>query len=143
MFVAPRKDVQRHIVRAAPGRELVLGRAVDVNLPFPPSKRFEIIDAVARDPGQAISAMHMPGNAAAQWSIAIVEHDLRNGAEHEFAHGPKMGGEGKYDRRDARTQDVGNPALGGRETENTIGGRNKPPRKADALALIAVEQGVR
>src|SRR5579864_3908796 len=41
MVLAPRKDVQRHIVSPAPGREIVLGRAINVNLPFHAGEWFE------------------------------------------------------------------------------------------------------
>src|SRR5246127_2853027 len=65
VLLVARKDVQRHIVRLATGHELVVGCAVDVNLPFYACERLEIIDPVTRDPGQAISTMDMPGSAAA------------------------------------------------------------------------------
>src|SRR6516164_655261 len=54
-----------------------------------------------------------------------------------------MGGEGKHDGCDARAQDVGYAALGGRESEDAVGGRDQPAREANALGFIAVEQGIR
>ena len=47
---------------------------------------------------------------------------------------------GNQHGRDARTKDVGDPALGGDEAEHAIGGRDQPPGKADPFRLVAVEQ---
>jgi hypothetical protein len=44
--------------------------------------------------------------------------------------------------RDARTNDVGNPAFGSHEAEHAIGGRDQAPGKANPFSLVAVEQSV-
>ena len=87
--------------------------------------------------------MHMAGRAAAQRAAAIVEHDLRDGAEQIFADTlGKLPPAGCTKRRDAGAHDVREPAFGGGEAEDAVGGRDQPPREADPLGLVAVEQVV-
>src|ERR1700730_7895557 len=113
-----------------------------MDLPIHRRERREIVRALDPHPWQAIAAVYLPGLAAAQGTVTIIQHDLRDGPEHKFANRVKCRGHRYQHRRDARPQDIGDLSLGGCETDYTIGGRDQPPRKADPLGLIRVEQVV-
>ena len=136
---SPGKDTQQQILPRTECSKLGVGRAVDMDLPVHACERGEVVRAVGRDPGQAISGMHMPGHAPAERALAVVQHDLRDGAEQKLAHRFKADGKRKQHRRNAGAQDVGDAAFGAGKAEHAIGCRNQPPRKADPFSLVAVE----
>jgi hypothetical protein len=86
--------------------------------------------------------MDVTGCAKAERAVAVIQGDLRNGPEEILASRLEGHRCGDYHGRDARTNDIGGPALGGDKAEHTIGRRDQPPGKADPFRLVTVEQGV-
>ncbi|MOA42109.1 hypothetical protein D3C78_1641350 [compost metagenome] len=83
--------MQRQMVLVAPGDHLVAGIAIDMHLPGQALERLEIIPLTVMGPGQAITAMHMPGNAGTQRHSTIIQGDLRHRAKQELAGGFERG----------------------------------------------------
>ena len=105
-------------------------------------ERCEIVRAVDRTHGSRSPPCTCPAAPRLKRTVAIVQHDLRDGAEQIFANRLEGDGHREHHRRNPRAHDIGDPPLGGREAEDAIGGRDQPPRKADPLGLIAIEQSV-
>src|SRR5882757_9755822 len=84
--------------------------------------------------------MDVTGGADAERPAAIVEHDLRNSAEHEFASRFECQNAGNDHRCDPRANEVSDAAIGRHEAECTVGGRNQSPGETYSLGLIAVEE---
>ena len=77
----------------------IAARAIDVGLPPQVRERRMVVDALRRDPGQTIAAVHATGLAFAQRPAAVVEVDLRHRPEGELPNrseqeGARNGGRG-------------------------------------------------
>ena len=114
-----------------------------MNLPRQRSERGEVVfSRLNLDPGQAITASDGPGRARAQWTVAIVDTDLRDGVKQEAAHR----GQSEHKRGDQGNElsadSPGDNALLRHQCECAIGGVNQSPREADPLRLIGRQQVV-
>ncbi|MNX94106.1 hypothetical protein D3C86_1263250 [compost metagenome] len=91
-------------------------------------------------PGQAVAAVHVPGNAVAQGHRAVVQGDLRYRAEEEFTGGFKRGHFWNQKWRQACAQYISHGAFGGDEREDPVGGGHQLAGEGDAFGFIGVEQ---
>jgi hypothetical protein len=123
----------------APRGELGSDRPIDVDLPDRVCQGREIITSSAPRPGKPISSMDMTCRSAAQWAVAVVEHDLGNRAE-EILTGKLETDEARHHYgRDACPYHIRQPTVGSREGKYLVGGRDQSSCEFTALSIITVE----
>src|SRR3569833_195368 len=79
----------------------------------------------------------------AQWAIAIVQHDLRNRPEQEFAGKVETDQSRHNDWCDARADQFRESTVSGCEGEYFGGRSNEAACEPDSLGLVAIQQGIR
>jgi len=132
--------MQRQVLRRAPVCNFGTRRAINMDLPIHRREGEKIIRAIDPHPWQAIATMHMSCRTTAQGTLAIIQHDLRDGPEQVLSDRIQPGCYRDQHRRNPCAHDIGDPALGGGEAEEAIGGRDQPPCEPDPLSLIGIEQ---
>jgi hypothetical protein len=75
--------------------------------------------------------------------VAVVDADLRHGAEKEAAHRGQPKQQRDNQGGEPRAHPPGDPALLRHDGEYAVGGGDQPPRKADSLHFVGIQQAVR
>src|SRR6185437_1013231 len=119
--------------------------AVDVDLPVERRERGEVVWSRALgivrelDPGETVAGVELAGAAFAEIARAVVDVDLRDGAEEKRAGSLRTEQCGQDARNDLQADEEGEVAVGGDGGEGLVGGGDKAARKGDAFRLVGVE----